>query len=116
MRDYHRRWGRGIPLLFAQICFAYVKDVFDRIIILANDCISSGKLYESDLTEQIPVEELASILKNMNNSSSELHYILCENAYSEDFYEILLRVPSIDKVKKQIDYKPETSLQDSEDL
>ena len=52
----------------------------------------------------------------MNNSSSEIHYIHCENAYCKNFYEILLRVPSIDKVKKQIDYKPETSLQDSEDL
>jgi UDP-glucose 4-epimerase len=91
-------------------CFAYVKDVCNAMIALANNLSAYGGVYNVGSTEEISIEDLALLIINMTRSSSEILYIPYEKVYGIGFDDMRRRVPSLAKLQKQIAYTTETSL------
>jgi UDP-glucose 4-epimerase len=92
-------------------CFAYVQDVINGMIALASDPSAYGDLYNIGSTEEISIESLALMIKDMTGSSSEILYIPYENVYGPGFDDMRRRVPSLEKISKQVKYEPKTSLE-----
>ena len=92
-------------------CFAYVKDVLDGLMALANDLSAYGNVFNIGSTEEVSIENLAIMIKEMTNSLSEIKYIPYEEAYGQAFDDMLRRVPSLDKIYKQVGYHPKTTLE-----
>lgn len=91
-------------------CFGYVKDVIDGMIALVNDHSSYGSVYNIGSTEEISIENLAIKIKEMTGSYSDLKYIPYEEVYGQGFDDMRRRVPSLEKIEKQVGYEPKTSL------
>jgi UDP-glucose 4-epimerase len=92
-------------------CFAYVKDVVDGLVKLANSPKAQGKIFNLGNDQEISIEELASLVKELTNSSSEIEFIPYEKAYQENFEDMMRRIPDLTKIKNTIDYNPDTSLE-----
>jgi len=91
-------------------CFAYVQDVLDGLIALANDVYAYGNVYNIGSEEEVSIETLAIMVKEMTGSSSEIKYIPYEAAYGQGFDDMSRRVPSIEKIKRQVGYQTKTNL------
>jgi UDP-glucose 4-epimerase len=91
-------------------CFGYVMDVIDGITSLVNDHGSYGQVFNIGSTEEISIEALAFKIKSLAGSSSEIIYLPYEEAYGQGFDDMRRRIPSLDKIEKQVGYRPKTSL------
>jgi UDP-glucose 4-epimerase len=91
-------------------CFAYVQDVLDGMIALVNDPDAYGKVYNIGSSEEVTIGELAERVKAMTGSGSEIRFIPYEEAFHQQFDDMRRRVPSLDKIGKQVGYRPKTSL------
>jgi UDP-glucose 4-epimerase len=94
-------------------CFCYVKDVVDGLISLAEDPLAYGDVYNIGSTEEVTIENLAMMIRDMTGSPSEIRYVPYEEAYGQIFDDMLRRVPSLDKIGKQIGYQPKTNLRET---
>jgi UDP-glucose 4-epimerase len=94
-------------------CFCYVRDVLDGVIALAEDSKAYGDVYNIGSTEEVTIENLAMMIKDMTGSPSEIRYIPYEEAYGQVFDDMLRRVPSLDKICRQVDYQPKTNLRET---
>lgn len=92
-------------------CFAYVKDIVDGLVNLAETPKAQGKIFNLGNDQEISIEELASLVKELTNSSSEIEFIPYEKAYQENFEDMMRRIPDLTKIKNTIDYNPDTSLE-----
>jgi UDP-glucose 4-epimerase len=109
---------RGEPILVygdgkQTRCFAYVKDVVDGMISLAADPDAYGHVYNIGSTEEISIEDLALRIKELAASSSEIRHVSYEQAYHQAFDDLRRRVPSLEKIKKRVGFKPVRSLQET---
>jgi UDP-glucose 4-epimerase len=91
-------------------CFAYVKDVIDGVTSLANDPGSYGQVFNIGSTEEISIKDLAMKIKSLAGSSSVITYLPYEEAYGQAFDDMRRRIPSLEKIEKQVGYRPKTSL------
>jgi UDP-glucose 4-epimerase len=94
-------------------CFGYVSDVIDGMLALANDSTAYGDVYNIGSTEEISIENLAKMIKRMTGSSSQLQYIPYEQAYGTAFDDMQRRVPSLEKIARQVGYSPKTTLKET---
>lgn len=94
-------------------CFAYVGDVIDGIIALANDPTTYGNVYNIGATEEITIENLALLIREMTGSDSQIEFIPYEQAYGKPFDDMMRRVPNLEKINEKIGYKPKTSLKET---
>jgi UDP-glucose 4-epimerase len=78
---------------------------------LANSPKAQGKIFNLGNDQEISIEELASLVKELTNSSSEIEFIPYEKAYQENFEDMMRRIPDLTKIKNTIDYNPDTSLE-----
>lgn len=90
--------------------FTYVKDVVDAILRLSEEEEAVGEIFNVGNPRGISIEELAKKIKNMTESSSELVYIPYEEAYEKGFEDMRHRQPDITKLKRLIDFEPETDI------
>lgn len=92
-------------------CFAYVGDVIGGLLALVNDHSAYGDVYNLGSTEEVSIEDLAVMIKEMTGSSSEIRYLPYEKAYGAGFDDMKRRVPSLKKAQKQVGYTTKTSLE-----
>jgi UDP-glucose 4-epimerase len=94
-------------------CFGDVADVVGAVIKLADLPESVGQVFNIGATEEITIVDLATKIKELTNSSSEIQYIPYDEAYAPGFEDMQRRVPSIAKIAALIGYKPKYSLEDT---
>jgi UDP-glucose 4-epimerase len=94
-------------------CFAYVQDVIDGLIALADDSTAYGDVYNIGATEEVSIEDLARMIKNMTRSPSQIRYVPYEEAYGRAFDDMRRRVPSVEKIRGKVGYSPKTSLKET---
>jgi UDP-glucose 4-epimerase len=82
-------------------CFANVKDVVWAIAELAESPEAVGQVFNIGTTEMVSINDLASRVKNLCNSDSEIVKIPYDNAQ---------RKPDITKIAELIGYKPGINL------
>ena len=94
-------------------CFAYVRDVIDGMLALANNPTAYGNVYNIGATEEVTIENLANMIKEMTGSNSQIQYIPYEQAYGKPFDDMMRRKPNLEKISKKVGYTPKTSLKET---
>ncbi|GFP20010.1 UDP-glucuronate decarboxylase [Candidatus Hakubella thermalkaliphila] len=93
-------------------CFAYVEDVVRGIIALSDHPHAPGEIFNLGSTGSISILDLATMTKRVAGSDSDTVFIPYHEIYGETFEDVRNRVPDLTKVKKWINFKPETSLEE----
>ncbi|MBN1805918.1 MAG: GDP-mannose 4,6-dehydratase [Sedimentisphaerales bacterium] len=94
-------------------CFAYVGDVIGGLRALADDAAAYGDVYNIGATEEVTIENLALMIKEMTASDSQVVLVPYEQAYGKPFDDMMRRVPDLEKINKKIGYKPKTTLRET---
>jgi len=87
-------------------CFTHVDDVVNAIISLAEHPEAIGEIFNIGSSNEITIKELATLVKEMTGSESEIVFIPYDQAYEEGFEDMPRRVPDISKAHELIGYKP----------
>lgn len=95
-----------------QRCFGHVLDVVEGLTaVLENDnCL--GQVINLGNDEEVSILGLAEKAIELSRSTSEIKYIPYEEAYGDGFEDMRRRVPSLEKAKRLVGYKPTRSLAD----
>jgi UDP-glucose 4-epimerase len=94
-------------------CFCYVVDLVEAVIGLMNCPQASGKVYNIGNNEEITIEELADKIIQITGSKSKKEFVPYEIAYGRPMEDMMRRVPSVERIKKTICWKPKTSLDET---
>ncbi len=94
-------------------CFSYVGDLIDAVIDLMNCEQAAGSVYNIGSNEEISIEELADRIIEMTGSKSIKQYIPIEVAYGRPIEDMMRRVPSLERIKEAIGWRPKTSLDET---
>src|SRR4051812_24774938 len=93
-------------------CFTHVKDAVKALIGLAEEPKAVGQVFNIGNSQEITIDDLAKLVKEMTNSKSPIQKIPYNRAYEEGFEDMQRRVPDISKIRRMIGYKPKCSLRD----
>ncbi len=93
-------------------CFGYIDDIVDGINKLAHHSEAVGEIFNLGSDQEIMIKELATLVRDLVDSDSEIEFIPYEKAYEQGFEDMSRRVPDLTKVQNLIDYNPKTSLEE----
>ena len=93
-------------------CFGHVLDVVEGLTKLLDDPQCFGQVINVGNDQEVSIRGLAEKAIEITGSSSPIEYVPYEEAYGEGFEDMKRRVPSLEKVKRLIGYKPTRSLDD----
>ncbi len=93
-------------------CFGFVGDAIESVRRLAVSPTAPGRVYNVGSTNEISIDGLADKVLAMTGSNAGKEYISYEQAYGRDFDDMMRRVPCVDRLREQINYVPETGLDD----
>jgi len=94
-------------------CFSYVGDLVEAVIELMNCEQAAGSVYNIGSNEEISIEQLANKIIEMTGSKSIKQYIPIEVAYGMPIEDMMRRVPSLERIKEAIGWRPKTSLDET---
>ena len=92
--------------------FIYVKDAVTAIMNLVTHEEAWGEIFNIGGEKEVSIEELANLVKETLNSSSETIYVPYEDAYEEGFEDMKRRKPNITKIKELIGFNLQHTLED----
>lgn len=93
--------------------FAYVSDVVNGMISLANHPGAVGEIFNLGSDEEITISDLAKKIRSLTKSNSEIIYLSYEEAYGEGFEDMRHRIPDTSKIRNLIGYVPIVGLDDA---
>ena len=93
-------------------CFGHVLDVVDGLTKLLEDPNCFGQVINLGNDEEVTIKQLAERAIEATGSSSKIRYIPYENVYGDGFEDMQRRVPSLEKARRLIGYKPTRTLGD----
>ena len=93
-------------------CFCHVSDVISVLIRLSDRTEAAGQIYNIGTDEEISMNRLAALVKNLTESHSEIHHIPYSEAYEEGFEDMRRRIPDISRIRKLVGYEPAYRIQD----
>ncbi len=93
--------------------FAYVSDVVNGMIGLANHPGAVGGIFNMGGEEEITISDLAKKIKRLTKSNSEIVYLPYEEVYGEGFEDMRHRIPDTTKIRNLIGYAPRVRLYDA---
>jgi UDP-glucose 4-epimerase len=80
-------------------CFCHVQDVISGLLMLIDNPLAEGKVFNLGSQEEISITELAKKIISLTRSTSEINYIPYDEAYEDGFEDMPRRVPGTTKVK-----------------
>jgi UDP-glucose 4-epimerase len=95
-----------------QRCFGHVLDVVEGLSKLLESPQCFGQVINLGNDEEVSIKGLAEKAIELTGSKSEIRYVSYDEAYGEGFEDMRRRVPSLEKARKLIGYKPTRSLTD----
>lgn len=90
--------------------FTHVADVVDALDRLMGTPNAVGQILNVGNSEEVTIRDLALLVREMANSSSEIEYIPYERAYGPGFEDMQRRCPDISKIRTLIGYHPQIDL------
>jgi UDP-glucose 4-epimerase len=93
-------------------CFGHVADVVEGLVRTLENPACFGEVVNLGNSEETTIKALAEKAVAMTGSSSEIQYVPYEEVYGEGFEDMQRRVPSLEKAKRLIDYRPTRTLDD----
>jgi UDP-glucose 4-epimerase len=94
-------------------CFCYVTDLVEAVIGLMKCKQAAGRVYNIGTNEEISIEELADKIIRITGSKSKKEFVPYEVAYGRPIEDMMRRVPSVERIKKTVDWEPKTSLDET---
>ena len=85
-------------------------DSVEAILRLVQTDAAVGEVVNVGGDHEITIEDLAGVIKGRTASSSSLKYIPYDEAYEPGFEDMLRRVPSLDKLQRLTNFRPNTQL------
>jgi UDP-glucose 4-epimerase len=86
--------------------FTYVSDVIGALVKLSRKKAATGKVFNIGSDQEISIEDLAGLVKEMTGSSSPIVYVPYDEAYEQGFEDMRRRVPDISRLRALIGYEP----------
>jgi UDP-glucose 4-epimerase len=86
--------------------FTWVGDVVGAIAALIQHPQAYGEVLNIGHTDEIAIYELATLVKEMTGSRSEIRFVPYEEAYEAGFEDMPRRLPDISKLQRLIGYRP----------
>ncbi len=90
--------------------FAHVSDVVKALISLMSEPMAVGQVINVGNTEEVTINDLALLVKEMTSSESEIEYISYKKAYGPGFEDMKRRCPDISKIRDLIGFDPKVDL------
>ena len=107
---------RGEPLTIHETgeqrrCFSYVGDVVEALVRLAQTPAAVGEVINIGSDQEVTVNELAVLVREITGSPSRLEHVPYDQAYGPGFEDMERRVPCLQKLESLVHYRPATSLE-----
>ena len=93
-------------------CFGHVADVIEGLVKLLETPACFGQVINIGNDEEVSIKDLAERACKLTNSSSEIRYLSYEEVYGDGFEDMRRRVPSLEKARKLIGFRPTRTLAD----
>jgi UDP-glucose 4-epimerase len=90
--------------------FTWVGDVVQAMMALIEHHRAYGEIFNIGHTKETTIRELATLVKEMVGSQSEIQFVPYEQAYEAGFEDMPRRLPDISKLHRLIGYRPTLSL------
>ncbi len=90
--------------------FTFVGDVVKALVDLSGSPDAVGQIFNVGNDEGVTIEGLAQKIKLMTSSDSKIEYIPYEKAYSQNYEDMMHRMPSLKKIHEAIGYQPTMDL------
>jgi len=94
-------------------CFTYVTDVVSALTGLMDRRDLSGKIFNVGSDESIRILDLARKVIELTGSRSEIRFVPYEQAYEQNFDDMLIRVPDLSRIRAAIGYAPRVGLDEA---
>jgi UDP-glucose 4-epimerase len=106
---------RGEPLTVfgsgdQQRCFGYVGDAVEALVRIVKSDHVAGEVINIGSDQEISIRDLASQVKQITGSNSEVVTIPYADAYGPGFEDMFRRVPNVEKLERLVGYRPQTPL------
>lgn len=92
--------------------FTHVRDAVGAILKLVEHPAAVGEIFNVGGEEEMSIESLAFLVKEVLESPSPVVYVPYSEAYEEGFEDMRKRVPDISKIRNLIGYRPKFTLRD----
>jgi UDP-glucose 4-epimerase len=90
--------------------FTWVGDVVNAMIALIQHPHAYGEVFNIGHTKEVTIYELATLVKEMTRSRSEVQFVLYEHVYEQGFEDMSRRLPDLSKIHRFIGYWPTLDL------
>ena len=91
-------------------CFSAVSDVVSGVLMLAESKEANGEIFNVGSDEEVSVLELATRIRRLCDSKSEIEFVPYEKVYGNSFEDMRRRVPDLRKIERFVGYRPNVSL------
>jgi UDP-glucose 4-epimerase len=91
-----------------QRCFGYVGDVVEALVRIARAPGVAGEVINIGNDCEITINALAQLVKDITGSDSEITHVPYEAAYGPGFEDMFRRLPSVEKLKRLVGFRPQT--------
>jgi UDP-glucose 4-epimerase len=91
-------------------CFCHVRDVVGALTRLLASPETRGELYNVGNNDEVTINDLASLIRTMTGSDSEIVHVPYREAFGSGFEDMERRVPDLSKIHQAIGYRPQHSL------
>ena len=93
-------------------CFCLVHDVVEALVRLQKSEAARGEIFNIGGTEEISMLELAQLVVVTLGSKSKIELIPYDQAYAPGFDDMRRRKPTVEKLERVVNFKPQTSLRE----
>lgn len=93
-------------------CFTWVGDVANALVQLSERDSAEGEIYNIGSDEEVSINELAEIVKEVTMSDSPIQHISYEEAYGSNFEDMARRVPDLTRIRQAIGYEVTKTLRE----
>jgi len=90
--------------------FTHIADVVEALVKLMDAPQAIGQVINVGNREEITIQDLALMVREMTASTSEIEHITYDRAYGPGFEDMQRRSPDITKLKNLIGYEPQNDL------
>jgi UDP-glucose 4-epimerase len=80
-------------------CFTFVEDAARCSILAATSDTPAGEVFNVGSEHELPINELATVIRDRLESKSEIVHVSYEEVYGKDFEDTRRRVPNVQKAR-----------------
>jgi UDP-glucose 4-epimerase len=92
-------------------CFAHVLDVVEGLANALDKPDCFGQVINLGSDSEVTINELARRTVDLTASKSDIRHVPYDQAYGEGFEDMRRRVPSLEKAKRLLGYRPTRQLE-----